>query len=256
MSLINPLNRPVGLIEGGLALVVIGLATLLSYALTVYLIAHDESAQFSRSQVKRLGLIALFVALIGLLAPYLGPSSGSIGLSTSPAIGTWPSFLLYCSFVAMLVVTGLVDAATRYIYDLVLLAFSLVHFTLKLILGGPVLGYLDVIKGMAMGAVIGGGIYLVIRLGAAWVFKKEAFGMGDVLLMAAIGLVMGPRDTLLVAVGAFYVALVLIGLIWLFKREVVKDYIPFGPFMCITAWLIYLWGNEIYGAYMGLILGS
>ena len=166
-----------------LMVLILTLSTL-SSAVTQRLITQDSEVLLNKSQVRLLGLVALFLTLAGSLIP--------LGMWQAQLTQTeWPKLVLAISFTTLLVITALVDAATRYIYDMLLLIFSAVHVVLLILIKTPW-------QEPVYGALLGGGLYLAIRLISQWVFKKEAFGLGDVYLMAAIGLVIGFKYVLLV----------------------------------------------------------
>lgn len=57
---------------------------------------------------------------------------------------------------------------------------------------------------MMLGAVVGGGLLYVIRAVANFFYKDEALGLGDVKLLAAAGLWLGPQAVLIaLTLGAF-----------------------------------------------------
>lgn len=78
-------------------------------------------------------------------------------------------------------------------------------------------------------------------LGFAWagekLFKKEALGGGDVKLIAAVGATLGWTGLAgALVIGSFTGALVGGGLL-LLKRKKPGDAIPYGPFLCLGAFL-------------------
>ena len=82
----------------------------------------------------------------------------------------------------------------------------------------------------AMGALVGGGVVWVVRILGSLLFGKEAMGLGDVHLMAAVGAVLGWVDPVL----AFFVA-PFSGICWallgpLLGRLVrLPSVLPYGP---------------------------
>lgn len=81
-----------------------------------------------------------------------------------------------------------------------------------------------------LGALLGGGILLVLGvLGGVWI-RQEAIGFGDVKLMAALGFCLGPREILsvlpltLLFLGTVAAALLVLG------RIKTKDSLPLAPF--------------------------
>lgn len=98
-------------------------------------------------------------------------------------------------------------------------------------LGGSVLGYL-----------VGGGIVWIVRILGTLAFGREAMGMGDVHLMAAVGAVLGWPDALVV----FFLAPFL-GLGWAALRMVLARFsgkfdreLPYGPHLAAATLLLVL----------------
>lgn len=86
-----------------------------------------------------------------------------------------------------------------------------------------------------------------------WVFKqltgKEGMGHGDFKLLAALGAWAGYTMLLpIVLISSLMGAI--IGSIWLFAKG--RDRatpIPFGPYLAIAGWLVFLFGQHIVGGY-------
>ena len=105
-------------------------------------------------------------------------------------------------------------------------------------------------KPALIGAVVG---YLSLWI-VWWVFKqltgKEGMGHGDFKLLAAIGAWCGlagilPTILLSSLVGA------IIGSVWLAMKG--KDRatpIPFGPYLAVAGWIVFMWGGDLVGWYM------
>jgi leader peptidase (prepilin peptidase)/N-methyltransferase len=104
---------------------------------------------------------------------------------------------------------------------------------------------LRVLGGVLIGYLVGGGIVWAVRILGTLGFGKEAMGLGDVHLMAAVGAVCGWQ----IAVIAFFVApffglayaLLAFGAGRLMKREV--RVIPYGPHLAVAT-LVVLAGRE------------
>ena len=89
-----------------------------------------------------------------------------------------------------------------------------------------------------------------------WVFKqvtgKEGMGRGDFKLLAALGAwagLQGVLPTILLSsvVGA------IVGSVWLAAKG--RDRatpIPFGPYLAVAGWLVFFWGEQMIGWYMGI----
>jgi leader peptidase (prepilin peptidase) / N-methyltransferase len=87
-----------------------------------------------------------------------------------------------------------------------------------------------------------------------WLFKqltgKEGMGHGDFKLLAALGAWFGlngilPTVLLSSVVGA------IVGSIWLgMKGRDRATPIPFGPYLAIAGWIVFMWGEDLLGAYL------
>ena len=77
-------------------------------------------------------------------------------------------------------------------------------------------------------------------------------GLGDFKLVAALGLIFGWPDILMVIFLAFIIG-ALVGIVFLIrKKKKMKDAIPFGPFLVIGAALTFFLGHQIIEGYFKL----
>jgi leader peptidase (prepilin peptidase) / N-methyltransferase len=102
------------------------------------------------------------------------------------------------------------------------------------------------------GAVLG---YLSLWV-VYWVYKqltgKIGMGHGDFKLLAALGAWAGYKALLPIVLLSSVIGAV-IGSIWLMTKG--RDQatpIPFGPYLAIAGWIVFLWGGDLIGAYMRL----
>lgn len=86
-----------------------------------------------------------------------------------------------------------------------------------------------------LGMLAGGGIFLIITLIGGLIAGKDAMGFGDVKLMGALGLFFGWMNIIMVAVMAFLLAAVISIVILISRKKKADEYIPFGPFIVISA---------------------
>ncbi len=105
-------------------------------------------------------------------------------------------------------------------------------------------------KAAIAGAVLG---YLSLWT-VYWVYKqltgKIGMGHGDFKLLAALGAWAGYKALLPIVMLSSIVGAV-VGSIWLMTKG--RDQgtpIPFGPYLAIAGWIVFMWGNDIIGAYM------
>lgn len=155
----------------------------------------------------------------------------------------WQGFgasLLSCFLVAM---SG-IDLRTQLLPDqltLPLLWLGLIasvdnlFIPAKVAIAGAVLGYLS--------------LWVVY-----WVYKqltgKVGMGHGDFKLLAALGAWAGYKALLPIVLLSSVIGAV-IGSIWLMTKS--RDQatpIPFGPYLAIAGWIVFLWGDDLIGAYM------
>lgn len=90
---------------------------------------------------------------------------------------------------------------------------------------------------MFLGMLAGAGIFLIITLLGGIFYGKEAMGFGDVKLMGALGLFFGLSDIIIVTLVSFLIGAVLSIILLATKIKKTDEYIPFGPFIVIAAFL-------------------
>lgn len=240
----------------------------------IYRIPRDESLWFPGSHCPRCGIpirwydnipIASYLLLRGrcracrtaisirypLMELFTGISFAAVGY----AYGTVPVFslfLLYYTF-ALITVSG-IDYSHQIIPDI---------FSLSLIaMGLAASPFSPFFEGAAfhrlfasfLGGATGGGVLLIIGIAGEKVLKKEAMGGGDVKLLAGIGCYLGVPLTLSTLFIAALLGSVIGIALMLTGRMKRRDYLPFGPFLALAAWLNlflpdprlalrFLWGN-------------
>jgi leader peptidase (prepilin peptidase)/N-methyltransferase len=102
----------------------------------------------------------------------------------------------------------------------------------------PVPLWLMVLSGVFLGYLVGGGIVWVTRIFGTLGFGKEAMGLGDVHMMAAVGACLGWVDAVL---GFFAAAIVgtVYALLGTLFSGVFKRAMPFGPYLAIGTVLVW-----------------
>jgi len=93
-----------------------------------------------------------------------------------------------------------------------------------------------------LGAAVGGGLIFVTRLLGTLAFRKEAMGVGDIYLMAAIGGVLGWEAAVLVFLMAPFLGLAY-GL-WHLARKKDSE-VPYGPFLGLAAGAVMVVQNDV-----------
>ena len=115
---------------------------------------------------------------------------------------------------------------------------------------------IHVAGGVTLGYLVGGGIVWLTRVLGTLGFGKEAMGLGDVHLLAAVGAVLGPVDAVL----AFFIApfmgltMVLVLAIVSRLRHGSVRVIPYGPYLAAAAFLLMV-AREPISAIVGRWIG-
>ena len=97
---------------------------------------------------------------------------------------------------------------------------------------------------MGVDLLLGGVIALLIFLAIGGItyliLKKEGMGGGDIKLVFVIGLFLGLKNFVQVFIVSFFVAAVVSVFLLISRIKNRKDYIPFGPFLCIGTYVTML----------------
>ncbi len=105
------------------------------------------------------------------------------------------------------------------------------------------------ILGMAVGAL---GLLLIAKL-ASLAFGKEAMGMGDVFLLAAMGANLSLPCLLLAFFIAVFVGSAAGALLMALRLKGRRDEVPFGPMLVVGTYVAMLFGEPLIRSYLGLL---
>lgn len=104
-------------------------------------------------------------------------------------------------------------------------------------------GFTESLRGAFVGGII---LWLVAQIGTR-VFKKEAMGMGDVKLLAAIGSFLGwPSTIFIIGVSSLIGSVVGIAIV-LSQQKGWGTRIPYGPFLALGT-LVWIFGGDAWTA--------
>ncbi len=107
----------------------------------------------------------------------------------------------------------------------------------------------SVLGGVMMGYLVGAGIIWMTRILGTLAFGKEAMGLGDVHLLAAIGAVLGAGETIPVFfIAPFFglaAAMLMFGLSAVMKKRFQP--IPYGPYLAGAAVIVMIFRESIMG---------
>lgn len=108
-------------------------------------------------------------------------------------------------------------------------------------------GFTDMLDG-AVAGVLWSGLFYIVGVGYLRFRGFHGLGFGDVKLMLGIGIWLGFSATILVVLSAAISGIVAILLIGLLRRQNTNDIlgagVAFGPFLCLCAWSIWLFGES------------
>jgi leader peptidase (prepilin peptidase)/N-methyltransferase len=97
-------------------------------------------------------------------------------------------------------------------------------------------------------ALVGGGFAFVLTYLAA-LLSRGGLGEGDVTLSTFLGLILGfPYIILSLGFGVFLGGFVVL-LLLITRRVGLRTFVPYGPFLTITGWIMLVWGVEIWKYY-------
>ena len=101
---------------------------------------------------------------------------------------------------------------------------------------------------MMLGGLVGAGVLYLIRMGGNWYYKQDTLGLGDVKLLGAAGLWLGPADVVMaMTIGAFCGLLhgLGVGVAKAIREKKRPDFqrlmIPVGPGFCAGIILTFVW---------------
>ncbi len=113
--------------------------------------------------------------------------------------------------------------------------------------------WLVVLGGVLMGYLIAGGVVWAVRIGGTLAFGKEAMGLGDVHMMAAVGACLGWIDPVIAFFLAAFVGVAYAIVATVFKGKLNRA-MPYGPFLAIATLMVVL-GKPAVELVLGQIFG-
>ena len=103
--------------------------------------------------------------------------------------------------------------------------------------------------------IIIGSVFAII-FNLEFIVKKEVMGDGDIKLFAMIGLFLGVKNSLLVALLSVYIGAIfgIISIVYnKIKKQEYNSVIPYGPFISISTLTVMLYGKNIINWYLNFI---
>ncbi|MBN1755551.1 prepilin peptidase, partial [bacterium] len=145
----------------------------------------------------------------------------------------------------------MIDLEHQVIPEHLTLPGIVVGLVLSPLLLGGLIGFVNSL----LGILVGGGSLLLLSMLWKTAFKKEGMGFGDVELMAFLGAFLGWQKILLVIFAASLLG-VAFGMVIMFlsKKFRKERVLPFGPFIALSGFLAFYWGETIIHWFLRLYL--
>jgi len=145
----------------------------------------------------------------------------------------------YFFFISSLIVVTFIDLHHRIIPDTISIGGIVLGFLLSFYF--LPIHYLDSLFGI----LLGGGLLLLLAYGYFKAPKREGMGGGDIKLAAMIGAYLGYKNIFVVLMVSS-----VLGSLWglslvLFKKQNLKQAIPYGPFLAAAAAITLFYGEHI-----------
>lgn len=157
------------------------------------------------------------------------------------------SVIMVC-FITALYIVSYIDMAYTLVPDVITLPGIVLGLVSSALVTPVGLG------NAVLGVGLGGGLLLFAALLGQVLFNRQGMGLGDVKLLAMVGAFLGWPAVLVTLVLAS-VSGAGIGLLLIFmKRKGRKEYIPFGPFLALGAFLAAVWGDQLIAWYLPSVL--
>jgi len=101
--------------------------------------------------------------------------------------------------------------------------------------------------------LIGAGVGFLFFFLLVLISKGRGMGVGDVKLMLSLGLLFGWPDIALIGALSFIIGALVSVLLITANKKKMKDKIPFGPFIAISATLVFVWGAGLLHTYFAIL---
>jgi len=169
---------------------------------------------------------------ISLFYPCIEFLTGILFVLSYVKFGFTPEFLISIIIASFFVIVIVSDINYLIIPDEVTIFFSTLIIIINFVFYNLEFGINSILHGFLMFIVM----YLIMLAGN-FIFKKESLGGGDIKLMFFVGLILSPTN------GLFQIflssVLALPSSIYIYNKKK-KKIIPFGPFMLLSLFIIYI----------------
>ncbi len=102
---------------------------------------------------------------------------------------------------------------------------------------------------LLLGMLTGGGTFFLIGLFALAVYRKEGMGMGDIKLMAVLGMFFGLYNTIQIFILSFFIGAIASIVLMITRAKKGTEYMAFGPYIVISAIITMFLPHQIMTPY-------
>ena len=95
---------------------------------------------------------------------------------------------------------------------------------------------INMLLGMLVGVVIFGAITLLSK----FILGKNGIGLGDLKIIAGLGLFFGRTNTVLISLISFIIAAIISIVLLITKRKKINEHLSFGPFIVVASFITML----------------
>ncbi|MGG7098288.1 prepilin peptidase [Clostridium sardiniense] len=180
---------------------------------------------------------------VSIQYPLIEVATGILFIAVYLKFGLSIEFFKFVTLTSVLLVIGIIDYKTQYVYSSVIITgiiLGIIFLTITLITGEK-----SNLINVAIGALIPAMILAII------VWTTNGMGWGDVEIIFMIGIFLGLRLNLLnlfisIILGGVYAIYLII-----FKKRNGKEAIAFGPYIVAATFITFIYGNQILDWYLG-----
>ena len=151
--------------------------------------------------------------------------------------GVTPVFYLFCTAAVPLVLASVSDVKYQILPDECLPAVILPALAVYALCLSGRSGFYSCAASPFLGALAGGGAWLLVGLLGHALYRQESVGFGDVKLFAAVGFLCGFPEAIYVFIFSILLAGVHFLILMLLRRIVPEQYMPMGPYICAACLL-------------------
>lgn len=159
--------------------------------------------------------------------------------------------LFILPIISLLIVIAMIDLNHQIIYDwswILLLVFTIAYILYKNLISKTIPW------DNLIGALIGFVSFLLIKIIAKLIAKKEALGMGDVILMGVAGLLLNYKVWLFALMVGTLLGTIVEVLFIIFKKRKRSEPVAFGPYLVVGILTGLLFGEQIINWYLSMVI--